>query len=59
MQKVSAVCTNCFMRRNPGVKNNIITTLAAIASSLVLARAAPCQPSGKDGLGTGRRNGFT
>jgi hypothetical protein len=36
MQKVSAVCTNCFMRRNPRAKSSIITTLAAIASSLVL-----------------------
>jgi hypothetical protein len=34
-------------------KSNIITTLAVIASSLVLARAALCQPSRKDGLGTG------
>jgi hypothetical protein len=41
------------MRRSPRVKNNIITILAAIASSLALAQAAPCQPSGKDGLGTG------
>jgi hypothetical protein len=53
MQKVSAVCTNCYMTRNLGAKSNIITILAAIALSLALARAAPCQPSGKDGLGTG------
>jgi hypothetical protein len=37
----------------PWAKRNIITILAAIASSLALARAAPCQPSRKDGLGTG------
>jgi hypothetical protein len=53
MQKVSAVCMNCYMRRNPRAKSNIITILAAIASSLALARAAPCQPFEKDGLGTG------
>jgi hypothetical protein len=47
MQKVSAVCMNCNMRRNPGAKSNIITILAAIASSLALARAAPCHPSRK------------
>jgi hypothetical protein len=51
MQKVSTVCTNYYMRRNPGAKSNTITILAAIASSLALAQAAPCQPSGKDGLG--------
>jgi hypothetical protein len=44
MQKVSAVCMNCYMRRNPGAKSSIITILVAIASSLVLAR---------DGTGTG------
>jgi hypothetical protein len=32
---------------NPVAKSNIITILAAIASSLALAQAAPCQPSGK------------
>jgi hypothetical protein len=53
MQKAFAICMNCYMRRNPGAKSNIITILAAIASSLALARAVPCQPSGKDGLGTG------
>jgi hypothetical protein len=53
MQKASALCMNCYMRRNPGAKSNIITILADIASSLVLARAVPCRPSGKDGLETG------
>jgi hypothetical protein len=51
MQKVSAICMNCYMRQNPRAKSNIITILAAIASSLALARVVPCQPSGKDGLG--------
>jgi hypothetical protein len=37
----------------PWAMSNIITILAIIASSLALARAVPCQPSGKDGLGTG------
>jgi hypothetical protein len=53
MQKAFAICMNCYMRRNPRAKSNIITILAVIASSLVLARAVRCQPSGKDGLGTG------
>jgi hypothetical protein len=53
VQKVSVVCTNCYMRRSPGVKSSIITILAAIASLLVLARAAPCQPFGRDGPETG------
>jgi hypothetical protein len=53
MQKVSAVCTNCYMRQNLGAKSNTIIILAAIASSLALGQAALCQPSGKDGLGTG------
>jgi hypothetical protein len=53
MQKVSAVCTNCYMRRNPRAKSNIIIILAAIALSLAMAQAALCQPSEKDGLGTG------
>jgi hypothetical protein len=39
MQKVSAVCTNCYMRRSLGVKSSIITILAAIASLPVLAQA--------------------
>jgi hypothetical protein len=53
MQKVSAVCMNCYTRQNPRAKSNIIIISAAIASSLALARAAPCQPFGKDGLGSG------
>jgi hypothetical protein len=53
MQKVSAVCTNYYMRRNPGVKSNTIITLAAIASLLALGRAAPCRLFGRDGLEIG------
>jgi hypothetical protein len=49
MQKVSAVCTNCYMRRNPGARSNIITILAAIASLLALGQAAPCRLFGRDG----------
>jgi hypothetical protein len=30
MQKVSAICTSYYMRRNPGAKSNIITILAVI-----------------------------
>jgi hypothetical protein len=37
--KASAVCTNCYMRRSPGVKSSIITILAVIASLPVLAQA--------------------
>jgi hypothetical protein len=58
MQKDSAVCMNCYMRRSLGVKNNITTILAAIASSLALAQAAPCQPSKKDGLGDWMKEWF-
>ena len=39
MQKVSAICTNYYMRRNPRVKSNIITILAVIASVLALGLA--------------------
>jgi hypothetical protein len=53
VQKVSAVCTSFYMRRSPGVRSNIITILVAIASSLVQAQAAQCQPFGRDGLETG------
>jgi hypothetical protein len=53
MQNVSATCTNFRMRRSPGVKNSIIIILAAIASLLALAQAAPCQPFGRDGPKTG------
>jgi hypothetical protein len=41
------------MRRNPGVKSNIITILAVTASVLVLGQAVPCRLFGRDGLGTG------
>jgi hypothetical protein len=53
MQKVSAICMSYYMRRNPGVKNNIITILAAIASVLDLGQAVPCQPFERDGPETG------
>jgi hypothetical protein len=49
MQKVSAIYTNYYMRQNPGVKNNIITILAVIASVLALGQAVPCQLFGKGG----------
>jgi hypothetical protein len=41
------------MRRSPGVRNSIITILVAIASLLVEAQAAQCQPFGRDGLEIG------
>jgi hypothetical protein len=41
------------MRRNPRVKNNIITILAAIASVLDLGQAVSCQPFERDGPETG------
>jgi hypothetical protein len=53
MQKVSAICMSYYMRRNPEVKNNIITILAAIASVLDLGQAVSCQPFERDGPGTG------
>jgi hypothetical protein len=49
MQKVSEIYTNYYMRQNPGVKNNIITILAVIASMLALGQVVPCQPFGRDG----------
>jgi hypothetical protein len=53
MQKVFAICMSYYMRRNPGVNNNIITILAAIALVLDLGQAAPCQHFERDGLETG------
>jgi hypothetical protein len=47
------------MRRSPRVRSNIITILAVIASLLVQAQAAQCQPFGRGGLEIGRRNGST
>jgi hypothetical protein len=41
------------MRRDPRVKNNIITILAVIASVLDLGQAAPCQHFERDSLETG------
>jgi hypothetical protein len=40
-------------RRNPGVKSNIITILAVIASVLALGQAVLCRLFGRDGPGTG------
>jgi hypothetical protein len=42
-----------YMRRNLGVRNNIITILAAIASLLDLGQVVPCQPFERDGPETG------
>jgi hypothetical protein len=53
VQKVSAVCTNFYMRQSPRVKSSIIIILVAIASLLVLAQVAQCQLFGRDGPGTG------
>jgi hypothetical protein len=53
VQNVFAACTNFLMRRSPGVRNSIITILVAIASLLVEAQAAQCQPFGRDGLEIG------
>jgi hypothetical protein len=58
MQKVSAVCMNCYMRRSPRVKNSIITISAAIASLPVLAQAPQYQLFRRDGLENGRKNDF-
>jgi hypothetical protein len=55
--KISAVCMNCYMRRSPGVKNNIITISAAIASLPVLAQALEYRLFGRDGPETIRKNG--
>jgi hypothetical protein len=53
MQKVSAIYTSYYMRRNPGVKSNIITILAVIASVLALGQAVPCRLFERDGPETG------
>jgi hypothetical protein len=53
VQNAFAVCMNCAMKRSLGVRNGIITTLVAIASLLVQAQAAQCQPFGRDGPETG------
>jgi hypothetical protein len=52
-KKASAVCMSYYMRRNHGVKSNIITILAVIASVPALGQAVPCQLFGRDGPGTG------
>jgi hypothetical protein len=49
MKKVSAICMNYYMRRNLGVKSNIITILAIIALVLDLGQAVLCQPFERDG----------
>jgi hypothetical protein len=41
------------MRRNRGVKSNITTILAVIASVLALGQAATCRLFGRDGPETG------
>jgi hypothetical protein len=58
VQNVFTACTNFHMRRSPGVKNNIITILVAMASLLILAQAAQCQLFGRGGLGPGWKSGF-
>jgi hypothetical protein len=57
MQKVSAVCMNCYMRRSPRVKNSIITISAAIVSLHVLAQAPQYRLFGRGGPETRRKNG--
>jgi hypothetical protein len=57
VQDAFAVCMNFRMRRNPGVKNNIITILVAIASLLALAQATQCQRFGRGGPGPGWKSG--
>jgi hypothetical protein len=57
--KCFAVCMNCAMKRNPGVKNSTITILVATASLLVLAQATQYQPFRRDGPEPGWRSGFT
>jgi hypothetical protein len=47
------------MRRNPGVRNNIITISVVIASLLALAQATQCQCFERDGPGPGWKSGFT
>jgi hypothetical protein len=59
VQNAFAVCMNCAMKRNPGVKNSTITILVAIASLLVLAQATQCQPFRRGGPGPEWKNGFT
>jgi hypothetical protein len=58
MQNVFAACMNFRMRRSPGVRNNIITILVAMASLLVLAQAIQCQLFGRGGPGPGWKRGF-
>jgi hypothetical protein len=58
VQNVFAVCTNFRMRRNPRVKNSIITILVDITSLLALAQATQCQLFGRDGPGPGWKSGF-
>jgi hypothetical protein len=53
MQKVSAACTNWYMRQNPGAKSSIITILVVIASVPALGQAALCRLFGRDGPGIG------
>jgi hypothetical protein len=57
VQDAFAVCMNFRMRRNPRVKNSIITILVAIASLLALAQATQCQDFGRGGPGPGWKSG--
>jgi hypothetical protein len=53
MQKVSAIYMSYCMRRNPGVRSNIITILAVIASVLDLGQVVSYRPFERDGPETG------
>jgi hypothetical protein len=57
VQNAFAVCMNCAMKRNPGVKNSTITILVATTSLLVLAQATQCQLFGRGGPGPGWKSG--
>jgi hypothetical protein len=57
VQNAFAVCMNYAMKRNPGVKNRIITILVATASLLILAQATQCQLFGRGGPGPGWKSG--
>jgi hypothetical protein len=47
--KAFAIFMNCYMKRSPGVKSNIITTLVATTSTLALDQVVPCPLFGRDG----------
>jgi hypothetical protein len=58
VKNVFAACMNFRMRRNPRVRNSIITILVAMASLLVLAQATQCQLFGRGGPGHRWKSGF-